>query len=270
VEIIKTTVITAAENIPENTIITKEMIQSKSVPIDEKISGVYSNIDDVVGKISGTEILAGEQVVDSRLVDTGNISQNSFAYKIPEGMRTWTCSVSPLSGVSGLLKVGDHVDILCNYMDDETTENKLRVIGQNMEIIALDKNITSATEKKSSSDSAPATYSTVTFICTSDQLKLFQAAVKYGEIYMTLRNPKDTEEVSIQPVTKDILQKFGEETEAAEEPKTVQFQSESFGETETEAGPVTETKVISESITESQSVEEVVHETEEETVLAKN
>ena len=214
VEIIKTSVIVATQDIPQNTTITKEMIKLTSIPIDEKIYGSIQKEEDAIGQIANTKIIAGEQIITDRIVNTEKNTKNSFAYKIPTGMRTWTTSVSNLSGVSGLLKVGDHVDILCSYTQENmlgdgtwTSDQVSRVIAQNMEIIALDQVLTqTVTDKDGKTTESPASYSTVTFFCTPEQLQLLQAAVRYGEIYMTLRGPRDEKIVSFDPVSKSILE----------------------------------------------------------------
>lgn len=181
-------VVKAVMNIPENTLITSDMVADIDTVDSEVLATSTTDIDAVVGKYTSTAIYAGEQINLNRLVDQGGSTVNSFAYKLPEGMRTATINVSAESSVAGLLKVGDHVDIL--YRQPETSD--IKYIASNVEIGALDTTITSSTAEDGTQQTT--NWTTVTLFVTPQTAKVLADAGS-SNLTLTLRNPQDEEVV---------------------------------------------------------------------------
>lgn len=181
-------VIKAVANIPENTMITQDMVASVDTISTEVLATSTDSMEAVVGKYAGTTIYAGEQINVNRLVDQGGSSVSSFAYKLPEGMRTATISVSAESSVAGLLKVGDHVDVL--YKNPNTED--IKYIVNNVEIGALDTTITNSTAEDGTQQTA--SWTTVTLFVTPDTAKILNDAGS-ANLTLTLRNPQDEDVV---------------------------------------------------------------------------
>ena len=195
-------VVKAVANIPENTMITQDMVASVDTVSTEVLATSTDSMDAVVGKYASTAIYAGEQINVNRLVDQGGSSVSSFAYKLPEGMRTVTINVSPESSVAGLLKVGDHVDVL--YKDPNTSDAKY--IVNNVEIGALDTTITNSTAEDGTQQST--SWTTVTLFATPNTAKMLNYAGS-ANLTLTLRNPQDEDVVdSSISHTEDIINYF--------------------------------------------------------------
>lgn len=75
-------VVVAANTIPEHVNITEEMVTIASIPEDGVHPDAMKSLDSVIGGISRTEIINGEQILSGRIV-TEDI-EATLSYKIPD------------------------------------------------------------------------------------------------------------------------------------------------------------------------------------------
>ncbi len=107
------TVLVAAQEIPAYTRITADMVAEKQIPKGGGHAQVLRSAENAVGKMARSEILAGEQILSAKLHDA-ELGEDGLSYILPNGMRALTIAVDNVSGVSGLIRNGDYVDILCH------------------------------------------------------------------------------------------------------------------------------------------------------------
>ena len=125
-EIPKTAVLTAAQDIREDTVITEEMLAIQYIPTEAVQPGCCTDPDEAVGKLVSSDMYAGEQMIRKRLVSLGEMTddRDTLAYAVREGMRAVTIEVDQVTGIAGGLVPGNHVDVIMNYTyetyEDET------------------------------------------------------------------------------------------------------------------------------------------------------
>lgn len=186
-------IIEAAVTIPGNTRITEDMLTVKDVPVDDAVEGATTSADAVVGKFAGTTIYKGEAIVTSRIVDQGSDSVASFAYKIPDGMRTATLQVDASSAAANLIQVGDHVDVIATHTGaDGKTATKY--VASYVQVAALDTSTVRAASNGKSDQQSNTSYATVTLYVTKDLARQIAYEKSAGDtLTLTLRNPNDTQ-----------------------------------------------------------------------------
>lgn len=189
----KTDVVVAASTIPENVIITAEMLSIVSLPADAVHGDSAKTIEEVVSFLSKSEIIAGEQVLKSRVVT--DLSSGSLAYRIPEGLRAMTISSNEISGVAGFIAVGDSVDILVSYTDVAALGEGLQVTTQfqNIEVLAKGPALSGTTGGQTDTGVS----SSLTLLVTPEEAQMIVYAASSGSINMTLRNPMDTNKLDL-------------------------------------------------------------------------
>lgn len=126
-ELPHTDVVVAIRNIPENTRITEDMVELRPVLTAALQAHHLLDIESAVGLVTSGEIFIDEQVVTDRLVQTGDIGEDTgtLAYVVEDGMRAITVSVGIETGLENLLKPGNRVDVIAGYAlppDTEETE----------------------------------------------------------------------------------------------------------------------------------------------------
>lgn len=88
-----------------------DSITIKKLPKSAVVPGSITNIDDVAGLVTSTELLPGEQLLDERFVKKGSKSDSS----LPAGMQELTIPLSKARLVGGVLAAGDHVGVMVSY-----------------------------------------------------------------------------------------------------------------------------------------------------------
>lgn len=117
----KTDAVIAIKDIPAYTQITSknitEYFKVEQIPKDMKMSGAYSQIDDIKEVIIEKDMEAGEQITKKKLISVENNILIEYDDPVVLSIRCEHLS----NAVSGTLKKGDIVDIVAvNVMDDET------------------------------------------------------------------------------------------------------------------------------------------------------
>jgi pilus assembly protein CpaB len=148
VEVVKGSVVVAASDIPANIPITTEMIKLTKVPEESIHNLAVKDINEVVGKVSSSVIIQGEQVLSSKLITPGE-GNGTLAYKIEEGMRAITVAVSNTTGLSNMIIPDNRVDIIGLYsVEVEQPDGEKKTIDystmllENVRVLAVDDKMT--------------------------------------------------------------------------------------------------------------------------------
>lgn len=99
-------IVVAAADIPSFKPITPELVRLKSLPPDAVTQDNVRDISAIVGKALKAPAKAGQQMF------TSGLTEQSFSYSVPKGKRAQAIFVDRLSVFNGLLREGDHVDVV--------------------------------------------------------------------------------------------------------------------------------------------------------------
>ncbi len=187
-------VITAKANIPPRTVITKDMVQNKSIPRQYALPGVFVQPQEVIGKITNTPIILGEQIVSGKVSVRGQ--QLGLSFIVPKNKRAVSVEVDAAASIAGLIKPGDMVDILCTLTGDF---NRTVTVLQNVQILAIDRAMDTKDQKNEGKvdRSVIATFA----LDLRDAEKVVQASTA-GQLRLVLRATDDH----------DLVQSFGTTT----------------------------------------------------------
>jgi Flp pilus assembly protein CpaB len=118
-------VVVAKQDIHAGDTITAAMLTLKSMTLSERDAlggGTFASVDQVVGRIAGSDISNGKAIVDSRdFVTNGGaaVEGADLAASIAQGMDAVSMEVDQVTGVGTLLVPGDHVDIILSVYVDQ-------------------------------------------------------------------------------------------------------------------------------------------------------
>ena len=199
----KANVVIAAEDIPENTVITAEMLKLVSVAAETVLSNTYDQAADIIGKTTNTKIMSGEQVLSIRLVDLGSTESETLSYAIEPGMRAITIGVGDTSSLDYMIKPNDMIDIIAQYQIETQVvnasgayENKTIptaiLLMQEIKVLAVDQVM-----QKSGLD----VYTTLTLEVTPEQAVQLSYSENAGLLRAILRSPLDTDTASVDTIT---------------------------------------------------------------------
>lgn len=196
-------VITASVNIPPNTEITESMLSVTRLPEDAVHQNAIKDSKLALGKVSSSDIIAGEQILDENLIEPGKSSNGTLAYAIEPGMRAFTISVDSNSGLSDMLKPQNRVDILGLFEDpavsDVNSNTYSTLILDNIKILAVDSVLSE--KGKANQDGIAMAYSTITLQVTPEEALELNLAAEKGQLRAVLRSPLDEEAANLPSVT---------------------------------------------------------------------
>ena len=207
VEIAKTSVLTAAADIPANTLITAEMVKVSELPPEAVVSGAITDVKTIQGKISQEEIYSGEQILNANLISAGESGSKTLAYAIKPGMRAITVPVDVTSGLANLITPGNHIDLIGEILTEKTVggasqkKSYTLMILENITVLAVDDVL--AQEGKVNRD--PPTYATITLQVTSEQAMKLSMAQFEGQLRAILRSPLDEKIITPKTLTLDDI-----------------------------------------------------------------
>lgn len=185
----KRDVVVAKNTIPAHARVTSDMLEIESIPGDAVHPEAVSSTNEVVGGISNSSIIKGEQVLSSRVII--DETRASLSYRVPENMRAIAIPVSEISNVAGFISPGDRIDILVTYSDsDIANETTTYTTLQNVQVLTTGD----LTEPK---DDANREGGTLVVVVTPAQAEVLAYAYLQGSFHYTLRSPLDEETVGL-------------------------------------------------------------------------
>jgi len=192
-------VVVAAANIPKNSVIIREQVRMESIPAQYAHPSALHDLKKVVGEVATADITAGEQILSNRLISRGS-KQTKLAYAVPRGKRAVSVPVNAVSGVAGLIKPGDRVDVIATVEvplgQEQVTMTTLAL--QDVEVLAVDQSM-DETKPPSNKEETVQT-KTVTLAVSPDEARRLVLASERGTIRLALRAPADSERVSLPPL----------------------------------------------------------------------
>lgn len=192
-------VVVAVGDIAPKTVLRPEHLEVKEMPVEYIHPAAISRKDEAVGAVTKDFLVSGEQLL-ARNLGKANDTQNGLAYIIPAGMRAITVPVDEVSGVAGLIKPGDKVDVVATVEidDGQSTETTYSlVILQNIQVLAAGKKMEDDPESKNQTNAE-----TITLAVSVEQSRPLVLANQKGTIRLMLRSPADNNVVDTLPFKK--------------------------------------------------------------------
>ncbi|MGB9921067.1 MAG: Flp pilus assembly protein CpaB, partial [Moorellales bacterium] len=191
-------VVVAAQRIPPRTRITAEMVAVKDLPARYLDANTVTELEAVVGKVSRTEILPGEILRRERLAGEEDLAEG-LALQVPSGLRAVTVAVNEVSGLAGLLRPGDKVDVLSTFERRDTAGGQglpvTALIVQNVKVLSVDQALDSSEEAAKGKKQIP--YRNVTLLVSPAQAQYLTLGSEKGSIRLLLRSPSDEEVITL-------------------------------------------------------------------------
>jgi pilus assembly protein CpaB len=184
-------VVIAAKTLDAMTVVSADAIIVRKVPVKNAPAGYLSDPAQVVGKVLGARIVAGQPFTKSRFATEG--SGQNLASALPQGKRAVAISLTDYSGLEGLLYPGGVVDILASFREPSSqSEAVSTMLLERVQILAVEnRTVFTSKEDEVLADSPGNRKRRVTVVVDPEQAQALQLAMEYGTISLALRNPTD-------------------------------------------------------------------------------
>jgi pilus assembly protein CpaB len=193
-----TSIYVALHNINVGDPIDATMVSLQEWPKGKVPPGSLTSLEDVEGRRPRTSIIAGEPILDAKLLAQGEFSDPLTS--LGEGMRLATISVDAEKSVAGLLSPGDHVDIQLFVRADPRAgipEATTKIFLQNIRVFAIEQ----AVQRSADGGEARSIPKTVSLQVTPEQATKIDFAQHIGELSLIPRSPHDVSLASDAAIT---------------------------------------------------------------------
>ncbi|WP_396626330.1 Flp pilus assembly protein CpaB [Luteitalea sp.] len=200
--------------IAAGTAIDQGQIQRIAVPRKYRQPQTFPTVEEVAGRVAVVPIAAGTQVSGSMLADAG---AEALSFEVPRGRRAVAITVTDDTGVGGLIRPGNFVDIVgtfefgrpvayqngrVQYADEKT---EVRTMMQNVFVVAVNKELRRERverETQGSAGTAPPqtrerSLRTVTLLVEPNRVQELILAQNVGDLTLSLRSSLDDTAVNL-------------------------------------------------------------------------
>jgi Flp pilus assembly protein CpaB len=182
--------------------LTADLVESVEWPEDLVPQGTFSDPAEIVGRVAVASIMAREPFFQGKVSQQGR--QGFAASLIKEGMRAYTIQTSgPAASVAGLVRPGDHVDVLLTLKrnaSDDLNEASTTTLMQLLNVLAVDQ-IFDPDAQSSSSLNSSRSIASVTLMVSPEQASVLSLAQHHGDLSLSLRSLDDTTTADVDPAT---------------------------------------------------------------------
>lgn len=203
-----TTVVVAKQDIPAGVAISESMVKEETASKDVIQPRAAPSLDRVVNRITLAPISKGEQILLNKLTISGQ--ETSLATKVPKGKRAITVPVDNISSVGGMIRPGDHVDVMgmvpmpaMTAEGKQVTQMTTMPLFQDVLVLAVGQEFTNVPvgDKKTERTLSPV----ITLALLPQEANLIAFVQEQGKIRLILRSPEDTQVQPATPASWDVL-----------------------------------------------------------------
>lgn len=161
-----------------------------SWPAQNTPPGSFSKIEEVVDRVTLSNILVEEPVQEGRLAVRG--SGVGLSGIIPPGMRAVSVRVNDVISVAGFVVPGSQVDVMVTATPRSDTHSGpiTRTVLHNIQVVSAGRNI--QPDAKGQAENV----AVITLLVTPDQAELLTLAANEGRLQLALRNNTDKQELA--------------------------------------------------------------------------
>ncbi|MFC1850805.1 Flp pilus assembly protein CpaB [candidate division CSSED10-310 bacterium] len=220
-------VLTAKDDILEMERLDESMVVYQEVPAKFVQPKALFSVEEVVGQVTSVPIFKGEQVLATKLVAFG--WDTGLAMKVPPGMRALSVPVTDVTGVAGLIRPGNFVDLYGTFKVKSKNRSDVfeatRIILQKVRVLSVERTMGALTRDKERQEDGETMKGVktdmglgkkkeypknITIAVTPSQASKVITAVAAGLVYAALRSRYETEEeVIVEPI--DVRDLIGKE-----------------------------------------------------------
>lgn len=161
--------------VPAGTVLQADMLRTEEVPTAHVAEDALASAEEAVGIVTVAPISANGQVTSSALATEGNVS--SLANAIAPGLQAISVAVDAESGLAGLVRQGDHVDVLAEG----------RTVVEDAVVLAVDASLAEAQDE----------YATVTVQMPPEDARALQAQQEISPVRFVMRAAADREPTAL-------------------------------------------------------------------------
>src|ERR1700691_479714 len=194
-------VIVAADDIQVGARVEEHDVRIARFPASGLPAGAYAKRSQVMGRGVIIPISRGEFILPSKLAPEN--AGSGLPSLIPPGMRAVSVRVNEVVSVAGFVGPGTRVDVLLTGTPNGSSEPQTTTVSTNCAVIASGHTL----ERNASGEAQ--TTPVITLLASPEDAERLTLASSEGKIQLSLRNPLDTHNDTVDPANAKGLYKGG-------------------------------------------------------------
>jgi pilus assembly protein CpaB len=194
-------VIVASDDIQVGARVEEHDVRIAKFPASGLPAGAYTKRSQVMGRGVIIPISRGEFILPSKLAPEN--AGSGLPSLIPPGMRAVSVRVNEVVSVAGFVGPGTRVDVLLTGIPNGSSESQTTTVLQNVAVIASGQRL----ERNAAGE--PQNTPVITLLTSPEDAERVTLAQSEGKIQLSLRNPLDTHQDSVDPANAKGLYKGG-------------------------------------------------------------
>lgn len=194
-------VVVAKGDVEPGKALDKEDLVIARVPAEIAPGHVFSDPNQLVGRVVISPLSKGQTIMESLLAVAGTGS--GLQALIPPGMRAVTLEVSEFSSVGGMLEPGCRVDLVSTMNDPKVHEAMAKTVLQNVKITAIGRSM--SPPHPVDGQPMPPPSNNVTLLLTPKQVQTLELAQMSSRPWLVLRSSRDNVEQQLEPTPLAML-----------------------------------------------------------------
>ena len=196
-----TKVAIAAVDIGQGMRVASENVQMIDWPAGALPPGAITDVKQLEGRVTRTQIGRGEAVLETKLAPAG--TTGGLSAVVAAGKRAMTVRVNDVVGVAGFALPGNYVDILVNLQE---TSSDSGAREQSISKIVLERILVLAVAQESNrDDTKPKVVNAVTLELTPDEVEKLDLVRSIGTLSLVLRNQVDPQPANTGGATRESV-----------------------------------------------------------------
>lgn len=194
----KTQIVVAAMPLALGTALAPQDLRLMPWPGNEPVPGMFTRIQDVVGRALITSVVQNEPILDSKLAPRE--AGAGLPATIPEGMRALSIAVNEVVGVAGFVQPGDMVDVIAvGASGGGGGQTLAKTVLEDVKVLTAGQQIIPDAQGK------PRTVPVVTLLVSPEDADRLTLASTQARIQLALRNTIDTKIVNPPSIFQTVL-----------------------------------------------------------------
>ncbi|GAA1739242.1 Flp pilus assembly protein CpaB [Aeromicrobium alkaliterrae] len=165
-----------------------DKVEVVKIPKSAEVPGAIRSLDELEGQVSKVEIVAGDQLADSKFDDPQSVKGPAA---LPDGMQELSIQIDGERFVGGSVVAGDKVGVFTSF----TLDGNIRITGNpinNLLVLKVDNGVVVADETAEGGEepNGSTTGTVVTVAVTTMQAEQIIHAKEFGTIWLTRQTDK--------------------------------------------------------------------------------
>ncbi len=199
----KVTILVAAEDIAAGARLTKASLAVREVPeaYVHQASIRKGEENQIIGRPVSEKVSQGQPLLWSDFELQKSASSRRLSGAVQKGQRALTIPVDMSGSLAGMLRPGDHVDVLGTFARGQGTDWATVTLLQNVLVLATGdlRGAGEGEEVVPSTNQGPRTFSNITVSVDLEEAELMVFSMQRGPINIVLRSQEDIETVDNVP-----------------------------------------------------------------------